>query len=83
MSAKKYLEENYPVWKKVKDEDSLTKRVIIAVADGYAQQQIKLLNIPVVSVSVCPKCGSTDLFKSLKAELYDCKCCGLRWANER
>jgi len=27
---------------------------------------------------VCPRCGSDDLFKSLKAELYDCKCCGLR-----
>jgi uncharacterized protein (DUF983 family) len=47
------------------------------------EQAQQVLDLFVVSVSVCPKCGSKDLFKSLKAELYDCKCCGLRWANER
>ena len=47
------------------------------------EQADEILLLFSVSVSVCPKCGSTDLFKSQKAELYDCKCCGLRWANER
>jgi ribosomal protein L37AE/L43A len=49
----------------------------------WLERQVLALRQPPVSVSVCPKCGSTDLFKSQKAELYDCKCCGLRWANER
>jgi len=48
---------------------------IIAAMEEYAQQQLKILNIPVVRNSFCPRCGSENLtpYNTPSCECKDCK----------
>ena len=67
MNAKKYLEANYPIWAKI-DDDNLTKKVIIEVAEKYHERKVENNNV-LTNVSKCDCLEGRELLKAFLEHL--------------
>jgi len=83
MTAKEKLESVRMYGRRVSEFLLPDQMKFIEIAmDEYAQQQLKILNIPVVSNSVCPNCGDSSTIGVSGMADIKCPKCGTVWAND-
>jgi DNA-directed RNA polymerase subunit M/transcription elongation factor TFIIS len=50
---------------------------------GKTENECEVLNIPRVSVAVCPKCKSKEVYYWINEKTFECDDCNEQWQTER